>query len=119
MQKFYLISSLQNQISNDRQQCERYLATECVRDFLSEQEAVILEFCDEFKQLSLADEKCDFLLNFYRKLYSIMNSSPSFQGVFKYYYKQINLHLTMFRLIHFLSVLYLLFRHISQQRKSD
>ncbi|KAJ8965805.1 hypothetical protein NQ317_019953 [Molorchus minor] len=54
------LDSLQEQISHDKHQCEKYLATLCVKGFLSEQEAVILDFCDEFKQLGLADEKCVF-----------------------------------------------------------
>ncbi|KAG5884484.1 hypothetical protein JTB14_001279 [Gonioctena quinquepunctata] len=51
------LDSLQDQISHDKQQCEKYLVTVCVKEFLLEQEAIILEFCEEFKQLNLADEK--------------------------------------------------------------
>nr|XP_023029474.1 receptor-mediated endocytosis protein 6 homolog [Leptinotarsa decemlineata] len=69
------LNSLQDQISHDKQQCEKYLVTVCVKEFLLAQETVLLEFCEEFKQLNLADEKCDILQKFYMKLYCIMKSS--------------------------------------------
>ncbi|KAJ8921650.1 hypothetical protein NQ315_010559, partial [Exocentrus adspersus] len=90
------LDSLQTQILHDRQQCEKYLATECVRDFLSEQETIVLNFCDEFKQLNVADEKCVLLQNFYRKLYSVMLTSPLFQGIFNNREKMIKITLERF-----------------------
>ncbi|CAH1968556.1 unnamed protein product [Acanthoscelides obtectus] len=76
------LDSLRDQIAHDKNQCDEYLAALCVREFLSQQEVAVLEFCREFKQLNLADEKCDFLENFYDKLYLIMNGSPFWNDVF-------------------------------------
>ncbi|XP_060523833.1 GTPase-activating protein and VPS9 domain-containing protein 1 [Cylas formicarius] len=75
------LDNLQEQIKHDGYQCENYFATICVREFLLEQESNILTFCDEFKQLNLADEKYDVLKNFYHKLYIIMNESPFWHDV--------------------------------------
>lgn len=71
---------LQEQILHEKEHCEKHLSTLSVREFLCEQEGVVHEFCDEYKQLNLADEKCDLIQNFYGKLYLIMKSSPQWQG---------------------------------------
>ncbi|VEN49439.1 unnamed protein product [Callosobruchus maculatus] len=90
------LDSLRDQIAHDKNQCEEYLAALCVREFLSQQEAAVLEFCREFKQLNLADEKCDFLENFYDKLYCIMNGSPFWNDIFTTREKIIKLTLERF-----------------------
>ncbi|CAG9822511.1 unnamed protein product [Phaedon cochleariae] len=75
------LNSLQDQVFHDKRQCEKFLATVCVREFLREQETLVTEFCEEFKQLSLSDEKCHFLHNFHLKLYHIMKSNPFWKGI--------------------------------------
>uniref|UniRef100_A0AAR5NXM8 RABX5 catalytic core helical domain-containing protein n=1 Tax=Dendroctonus ponderosae TaxID=77166 RepID=A0AAR5NXM8_DENPD len=75
------LNTLQDQIKHDRIQCEFYFASVCVREFLSEQEPLVMAFCDEFRRLSLADEKCDFLQNFYLRLFEIMNENKHWQDV--------------------------------------
>ncbi|CAH0553533.1 unnamed protein product [Brassicogethes aeneus] len=69
------LNSLMEQISNERAECERYLGNRCVNDFLRQKEDLILSFCEEFVQLTLADEKYDLLHQFYDRLYSIMEES--------------------------------------------
>lgn len=90
------LNSLQEQIANDKYQCEKYLAVLCVKEFLSEQESMILEFCEEFKQLNLADEKCDFLQKFYSKLLLIMKSSPVWKGIVRNREKTLKITLERF-----------------------
>ncbi|CAG9856957.1 unnamed protein product [Phyllotreta striolata] len=75
------LNSLQEQISNDKYQCEKYLAAICVKEFLSEQESMIVDFCKEFKLLNLADEKYDFLQSFYSKLFLMMKNSATWKGI--------------------------------------
>ncbi|CAH1130720.1 unnamed protein product [Ceutorhynchus assimilis] len=75
------LNSLHEQIKHDRFQCEVYFAAVCVREFLTEQEPLVMTFCDGFRHLSLSDEKCDFLHNFYHRLYEIMNSNKHWQDV--------------------------------------
>ncbi|CAG9830560.1 unnamed protein product [Diabrotica balteata] len=91
-----LRATLQKQITNDKYQCERYLAVICVKEFLSEQESAILEFCEEFRQLSLADEKCDLLQRFYTKLFLIMKSSPAWKGIVRNREKTLKITLERF-----------------------
>ncbi|CAH1109453.1 unnamed protein product [Psylliodes chrysocephalus] len=90
------LNSLQEQITNDKYQCEKYLAAICVKEFLSEQESMILEFCVEFKQLSLADEKCHFLQNFYSKLFLLMKSSSAWKGIIRNREKTLKITLERF-----------------------
>ncbi|XP_072380209.1 receptor-mediated endocytosis protein 6 homolog [Diabrotica undecimpunctata] len=90
------LNSLQKQITNDKYQCERYLAVICVKEFLSEQESAIVEFCEEFRQLSLADEKCDLLQRFYTKLFLIMKSSPAWKGIVRNREKTLKITLERF-----------------------
>jgi hypothetical protein len=78
-----VIFSLSEQINNEKQQCEKYLSTICVRKLLLEQEAKIIQFCQEFKEISLSDEKCDYLNNFYGQLYSVMQRGGLWQDIFK------------------------------------
>ncbi|XP_066253763.1 receptor-mediated endocytosis protein 6 homolog isoform X2 [Euwallacea similis] len=75
------LNSLQDQIKQDHLQCEVYFASVCVREFLSEQEPLVLSFTDEFRRLNLADEKCDFLHNFYRKLFEVMHENKHWKNV--------------------------------------
>ncbi|KAF7270441.1 hypothetical protein GWI33_016591 [Rhynchophorus ferrugineus] len=75
------LTTLHEQIKHDRWQCEIYFAAQCVREFVVEQEQVIAEFCDEFHQLSLADEKCDSLQAFYKRLYALAHEKRHWQEV--------------------------------------
>ncbi|XP_044257839.1 receptor-mediated endocytosis protein 6 homolog [Tribolium madens] len=77
------LDGLSEQVNNDKQQCEKYLSMICVRKFLLDEESRITQFCEEFKDITLFDEKCDFLNNFYEQVYSIMQRSGLWQDVFK------------------------------------
>lgn len=77
---FVFFFSLAEQIKQDRLQCEVYFASVCVREFLSEQEPMVLSFCEEFRRLNLADEKCDFLQKFYQKLFDVMHENKHWKG---------------------------------------
>lgn len=77
------LDSVKEQISNEKDEYENYLTTVCVREFLNQHEKLINDFCAEYKQLNLADEKCDFLQGFYNNLMSIMNNSHIWHGIFK------------------------------------
>lgn len=71
---------LQEQIGYEKEQCEEYLAILYVDDFLRGKEIEMNNFCAEFKQQSLSDEKCDLLNNFFSGLYMSMRSNVLWNG---------------------------------------
>ncbi|XP_050296180.1 GTPase-activating protein and VPS9 domain-containing protein 1 [Anthonomus grandis grandis] len=75
------LNTLHEQIKHDRYQCEIYFAAVCVREFLGEREHLINDFCEDFRHLNLADEKCVFLQNFCRKLFEAMNEIKYLQDL--------------------------------------
>jgi len=47
--------------------------------FLEKRETFVLRFCDEFKKLTLADEKQDLVDNFLGKVHAEMDNDPIWQ----------------------------------------
>ncbi|KYQ50700.1 GTPase-activating protein and VPS9 domain-containing protein 1 [Trachymyrmex zeteki] len=64
----------------DRDAINNHLVSVCVRVFLEKREAFLLRFCDEFKKLTLADEKQDLVDNFLGKVHAEMDNDPIWQS---------------------------------------
>ncbi|KAL1501413.1 hypothetical protein ABEB36_006736 [Hypothenemus hampei] len=77
------LNTLHEQIKHDQKQGEMYFVSECVKEFLHKQEDIVAGFIEEFKLLSLADEKCDALQHFYNKLYELMHENENWHDVFR------------------------------------
>lgn len=54
----------------DRDAINNHLVSVCVRVFLEKKEPLLVGFCDEFKKLTLADEKQDLVDSFLSKLHA-------------------------------------------------
>ncbi|XP_076627267.1 GTPase activating protein and VPS9 domains 1 [Colletes latitarsis] len=63
----------------DRDAVNNHLVSVCVRVFLEKKESLLLHFCDEFKKLTLADEKQDLVDTFLGKVHSKMDNDPIWQ----------------------------------------
>nr|XP_034194503.1 GTPase-activating protein and VPS9 domain-containing protein 1 [Osmia lignaria]XP_034194504.1 GTPase-activating protein and VPS9 domain-containing protein 1 [Osmia lignaria] len=63
----------------DRDAVNNHLVSVCVRVFLEKRESLLLRFCDEFKKLTLADEKQDLVDNFLSKVHAKMDNDPIWQ----------------------------------------
>ncbi|XP_018045878.1 PREDICTED: GTPase-activating protein and VPS9 domain-containing protein 1 isoform X2 [Atta colombica] len=64
----------------DRDAINNHLVSVCVRVFLEKREAFLLRFCDEFKKLTLADEKQDLVDTFLGKVHAEMDNDPIWQS---------------------------------------
>ncbi|KAM0728580.1 GTPase-activating protein and VPS9 domain-containing protein 1 [Formica fusca] len=64
----------------DRDAINNHLVSVCVRVFLEKREAFLLRFCDEFKKLTLTDEKQDLVDNFLGKVHAEMDNDPIWQS---------------------------------------
>lgn len=63
----------------DRDAVNNHLVSVCVRVFLEKRENFLVHFCDEFKKLTLADEKQDLVDNFLGKVHAEMDNDPIWQ----------------------------------------
>ncbi|OAD57061.1 GTPase-activating protein and VPS9 domain-containing protein 1, partial [Eufriesea mexicana] len=63
----------------DRDAVNNHLVSVCVKVFLEKKESLLLRFCDEFKKLTLADEKQDLVDSFLNKLHAKMDNDPIWQ----------------------------------------
>lgn len=63
----------------DRDAVNNHLVSVCVRVFLEKRESLLLHFCDEFKKLTLADEKQDLVDKFLSKVHAKMDNDPIWQ----------------------------------------
>ncbi|XP_076183626.1 GTPase activating protein and VPS9 domains 1 isoform X2 [Ptiloglossa arizonensis] len=63
----------------DRDAVNNHLVSVCVRVFLEKRESLLLRFCDEFKKLTLADEKQDLVDSFLGKVHAKMDNDPIWQ----------------------------------------
>ncbi|CAK9813080.1 GTPase-activating protein and VPS9 domain-containing protein 1 [Anthophora quadrimaculata] len=63
----------------DRDAVNNHLVSVCVRVFLEKRESLLLRFCDEFKKLTLADEKQDLVDSFLSKIHAKMDNDPIWQ----------------------------------------
>lgn len=75
-----MFSRLQVQIQSERELSNKCLVGVCVKLFLEHQEQHVLNFCDEFSQLRVSDEKTDLLNAFLQTLASEMEKDVIFQG---------------------------------------
>ncbi|XP_076233243.1 GTPase activating protein and VPS9 domains 1 isoform X2 [Calliopsis andreniformis] len=66
-------------IKCDRDAVNNHLVSVCVRVFLEKRESLLLRFCDEFKKLTLADEKQDLVDSFLGKVHAKMDNDPIWQ----------------------------------------
>ncbi|XP_071575221.1 GTPase-activating protein and VPS9 domain-containing protein 1-like [Temnothorax nylanderi] len=64
----------------DQDAINNHLVSVCVRVFLEKKEAFLLRFCEEFKKLTLADEKQDLVDNFLGKVHAEMDNDPIWQS---------------------------------------
>lgn len=64
----------------DRDAVSSHLVSVCVRVFLEKREASLLRFCEEFKKLTLTDEKQDMVDNFLGSIHAEMDRDPIWQG---------------------------------------
>ncbi|KZC13342.1 GTPase-activating protein and VPS9 domain-containing protein 1 [Dufourea novaeangliae] len=63
----------------DRDAVNNHLVSVCVRVFLEKKESLLLRFCDEFKKLTLTDEKQDLVDNFLGEVHAKMDNDPIWQ----------------------------------------
>lgn len=75
----YTSSRLCVRVKCDRDAINNHLVSVCVRVFLEKRDAFLLRFCDEFKKLTLADEKQDLVDNFLGKVHAEMDNDPIWQ----------------------------------------
>ena len=71
---------LGERVKCDRDAVNSHLVAVCVRVFLEKRESHVLRFCDEFKKLTLTDEKQDLVDNFLGKVHAEMESDCIWQG---------------------------------------
>ncbi|XP_017887031.1 GTPase-activating protein and VPS9 domain-containing protein 1 isoform X1 [Ceratina calcarata] len=64
----------------DRDTINNHLVSVCVKVFLEKRESLLLRFCDEFKKLTLTDEKQDLVDNFLSTVYAKMDSDSIWQS---------------------------------------
>ncbi|XP_043577726.1 GTPase-activating protein and VPS9 domain-containing protein 1 isoform X1 [Bombus pyrosoma] len=63
----------------DRDAVNNHLVSACVKVFLEKKESLLLRFCDEFKKLTLADEKQDLVDSFLSKLNAKIDNDSIWQ----------------------------------------
>lgn len=76
---YIIFSRLCVRVKCDRDAINNHLVSVCVRVFLEKRETFLLRFCDEFKKLTLADEKQDLVDNFLGKVHAEMDNDPIWQ----------------------------------------
>ncbi|XP_046589846.1 GTPase-activating protein and VPS9 domain-containing protein 1 isoform X3 [Neodiprion lecontei] len=73
------LDRLGERVKCDRDAVSSHLVSVCVRVFLEKRETSLLRFCDEFKKLTLADEKQDMVDNFLGSIHMEMDRDPIWQ----------------------------------------
>lgn len=76
---------LSKRVKCDRDAVNSHLVSVCVRVFLEKRETLLSRFCEEFKKLSLPDEKLELVENFLGKIHSEMENDSIWQGIFEFY----------------------------------
>lgn len=76
---------MSERVKCDRDAVNNHLVSVCVRVFLEKREALLSRFCEEFKKLSLPDEKQDLVENFLGKIHAEMETDSIWQGIFILY----------------------------------
>ncbi|KAL2750898.1 receptor-mediated endocytosis protein 6 [Vespula maculifrons] len=74
------LDRLRVRVKCDRDAVNNHLVSVFVRVFLEKRETLFLRFCDEFKKLTLADEKQDLVDNFLSKIHVEMDNDPIWQA---------------------------------------
>ncbi|XP_066994190.2 GTPase-activating protein and VPS9 domain-containing protein 1 isoform X2 [Anabrus simplex] len=73
------LERLTERVKTDRAVCSRFLVAVCVTLFLERREALLIQFQEEFQQLTVADEKTDLLDSFLQTLALEMERDPTWQ----------------------------------------
>lgn len=71
---------MMDRVKCDKDVCNKFLISVCVRMFLERREQMLVAFQSEFQQLTLADEKTDLLDKFLHTLSLEMDRDPTWQG---------------------------------------
>lgn len=71
---------LTDRVKKDHNVCSKFLIAVCVTLFLEKREGLMLQFQEEFQQLTLADEKTDLLDNFLQTLSIEMERDSTWQA---------------------------------------
>ncbi|XP_020296298.1 GTPase-activating protein and VPS9 domain-containing protein 1 isoform X2 [Pseudomyrmex gracilis] len=74
------LDRLCERVKCDRDAINNHLVSVCVKVFLEKRESFLLRFCDEFKKLTLADEKQDLVNSFLGKVHAEMDNDPIWQS---------------------------------------
>ncbi|KAK2576023.1 hypothetical protein KPH14_007375 [Odynerus spinipes] len=74
------LDRLRVRVKCDRDAVNNHLVSVFVRVFLEKRETLVLRFCDEFKKLTLADEKQDLVDNFLSKIHVEMDNDSIWQA---------------------------------------
>ncbi|GAB6021964.1 hypothetical protein CHUAL_006124 [Chamberlinius hualienensis] len=74
------LERLMKRVERDKAVCSKYLISVCVRLFLEKVERLVQRFMEEFQNLTVSDEKTDFLEQFLQYLYKQMETDPIWRG---------------------------------------
>ncbi|XP_051165679.1 GTPase-activating protein and VPS9 domain-containing protein 1 isoform X2 [Leptopilina boulardi] len=74
------LDRLSKRVKCDRDAVNSHLVSVCVRVFLEKRETLLSRFCEEFKKLSLPDEKLELVENFLGKIHSEMENDSIWQA---------------------------------------
>ncbi|KAG1677973.1 GTPase-activating protein and VPS9 domain-containing protein 1 [Nymphon striatum] len=69
-----------DRIQRDKEVCNKSMIAMCVKLFLSQREDMIIKFTDNFQQLTVPDEKTDFVEKFLESLYEELRSDALWKG---------------------------------------
>ncbi|XP_043477081.1 GTPase-activating protein and VPS9 domain-containing protein 1 isoform X1 [Leptopilina heterotoma] len=74
------LDRLSERVKCDRDAVNNHLVSVCVRVFLEKRETLLSRFCEEFKMLSLIDEKQDLVENFLGTIHAEMENDSIWQA---------------------------------------
>ncbi|OXU23185.1 hypothetical protein TSAR_004014 [Trichomalopsis sarcophagae] len=74
------LDRLGERVKCDRDAVNSHLVSVCVRVFLEKRDMHLQRFCEEFKKLTVADEKQDLVDNFLNRLHTEMENDPIWQA---------------------------------------
>lgn len=83
---------LGERVKCDRDAVNSHLVSVCVRVFLEKRDMHLQRFCEEFKRLTVADEKQDLVDNFLNRLHTEMENDPIWQGIYRFELHPIRVH---------------------------
>ncbi|XP_070532532.1 GTPase-activating protein and VPS9 domain-containing protein 1-like [Ptychodera flava] len=74
------LERLLERVERDKTVCNKYFTAQCVRHFLERQETAVQKFVDDFKELTVSDEKTDHVEEFLHYLYTWISQDPIWQA---------------------------------------